>query len=54
MKIVLTYKKSTTINPLMTNVPYHIETSQSIFNSNQLTGFYMQAFIQAVLLMSVF
>ena len=29
------------INPLTTNVPYHIETSQLICNSNQLTDFYM-------------
>ena len=28
-------------NPSKTNVPYHIETSQLIFNSNQFTGFYM-------------
>ena len=29
------------INPLMINVPYHIETSQLICVGNQLTGFYM-------------
>ena len=29
------------INPLTTNVPYHIETGQLICNTNQLTGFYM-------------
>ena len=29
------------LNPLMTNVPHHIETSQLICNANQLTGFYM-------------
>ena len=29
------------VNPLTTNVPHHIETSQLIFNPNQLTGFYM-------------
>ena len=28
-------------NPLTTNVPHHIETSQLIWNANQLTGFYM-------------
>ena len=28
-------------NPLTTNVPHHIETSQLICNVNQLTGFYM-------------
>ena len=28
-------------NPLTTNVPHHIETSQLICNANQLTGFYM-------------
>ena len=30
------------LNPLMTNVPHHIETSQLICNGNQLTGFYMR------------
>ena len=29
------------INPLTTNVPHHIETSQLICSANQLTGFYM-------------
>ena len=29
-------------NPLRTNVPHHIETSQLICNANQLTGFYMR------------
>ena len=29
------------INPLTTNVPHHIETSQLICIENQLTGFYM-------------
>ena len=29
------------LNPLTTNVPYHIETSQLICNPNQLVGFYM-------------
>ena len=29
------------LNPLMTNVPLHIETSQLICIANQLTGFYM-------------
>ena len=29
------------INPLMTNVPHHIETSQLIVIANQLTVFYM-------------
>ena len=29
------------INPLTTNVPYHIETSQLICNVNQFTRFYM-------------
>ena len=28
------------INPLTTNVPHHIETSQLICNVNQWTGFY--------------
>ena len=30
-----------TLNPLTTNVPHHIETSQLISIANQLTGFYM-------------
>ena len=29
------------INPLTTNVPYHIETSQLICTANQVTGFYI-------------
>ena len=29
------------LNPLTTNVPHYIETSQLICNENQLTGFYM-------------
>ena len=29
------------LNPLTTNVPHHIETSQLICNANQLTGSYM-------------
>ena len=29
------------LNPLTTNVPYHIETSQLICNTTQLAGFYM-------------
>ena len=29
------------INPLTSNVPYHIETSQLIYNGNQLTGFFI-------------
>ena len=29
------------LNPLTTNVPNHIETSQLICIANQLTGFYM-------------
>ena len=28
-------------NPLTTNVPHHIETSQLICIANQLAGFYM-------------
>ena len=28
-------------NPLTTNVPQHIETSQLICNADQLTGFFM-------------
>ena len=28
------------INPLTTNVPHHTETSQLIYNANQLTDFY--------------
>ena len=37
--ILLSYCKS--FNPLMTNVPHHIETSQLTCIANQLTGFYM-------------
>ena len=33
--------KTNCFNPLTTNVPYHIETSQLIINANQLTGFYI-------------
>ena len=29
------------VNPLTANAPHHIDTSQLIFNSNQLTGFYI-------------
>ena len=29
------------LNPLMANVPHHVETSQVICNASQLTGFYM-------------
>ena len=29
------------LNPLTTNVPHYIETSQLICIANQLTGFYM-------------
>ena len=29
------------VNPLTTNVPHHIETSQLICTANHLTGFYM-------------
>ena len=29
------------LNPLTTNVPHHIETSQLICIANQITGFYM-------------
>ena len=28
-------------NPLTTNVPHHVETSQLICNANELTGYYM-------------
>ena len=35
------YEMKDKINPLTTNVPYHIETSQLICIANQLTGFYM-------------
>ena len=38
------YEKSLDIgvfNPLTTNVPHHVETSQLICNINQLTGFYI-------------
>ena len=29
------------LNPLTANVPHHTETSQLIYNANQLTGFNM-------------
>ena len=29
------------MNPLKTNVPHHIETSQLVCKGNQLTGFYI-------------
>ena len=29
------------VNPLTTNIPHYIETSQLICKTNQLTGFYM-------------
>ena len=29
------------VNPLTTNVPHHIEISQLIWITNQLTGFYV-------------
>ena len=29
-------------NPLISNAPHHIETSQLIWTANQLTGFYMK------------
>ena len=29
------------VNPFTTKVPHHIETSQLIYDTNQLTGFYM-------------
>ena len=31
------------INPLMTNIPHHVETSELICSANQLTGFYIRA-----------
>ena len=34
-------EKILVFNPLTTNVPNHIETSQLFSNANQLTGFYM-------------
>ena len=30
------------LNPLTTNIPNHIETSQLIYPDNQFTGFYMR------------
>ena len=29
------------VNPLTINIPHHIETSQLICKTNQLTGFYI-------------
>ena len=37
----MTASSGSTLNPLKTYVPYHIETSQLICSANQLTGFYM-------------
>ena len=37
----LEHKGRLIFNPLTTNVPCHIESSQLICNANQLTGFYM-------------
>ena len=34
---------STCFNPLTNNVPHHVETSQLVCNTNQLTGFHMMA-----------
>ena len=31
------------VNPLTINIPHHIETSQLICKTNQLTGFYIMA-----------
>ena len=38
LKIVI---PKTFVNPLTTNVPYHVETSQLICTANQLTVFFM-------------
>ena len=37
----MTASSGSTLNPLKTYVPYHIETSLLICSANQLTGFYM-------------
>ena len=37
----MSLKSDNRLNPLTTNLPHHIETSQLICNANQLTGFYM-------------
>ena len=34
-------KRNENLNPLTTNVPHHIETSQLIYSANQLPGFDM-------------
>ena len=39
--LTLSTSKILVLNQLMTNAPHHIETSQSICNANQLTGFYV-------------
>ena len=41
MRFRTVYMSVNTFNPLTTNVPHHIETSQLICSANQLTGFYM-------------
>ena len=40
MKLTQILKGITSLNPLTTSVPHSIETSQLIYNANQLTGFY--------------
>ena len=37
------------LNQLTTNISHHIETSQLIWNANQLTGFYMMVNICCLL-----
>ena len=40
-----------TFNPLATNVPYHIGTSQLICIANQLTGFYVIMMMMMMMMM---
>ena len=41
LKINFQKTQFVSLNPLMTNVPHHIKTSQLVCNAYQLTHFYM-------------
>ena len=40
-RISFNKNEAAVFNPLTANVPHHTETSQLIWNANQLPGFYM-------------
>ena len=42
LKLIMIHSFPLIFNPLTTNVPHHIETSQLICIANQLNGFYMK------------